>query len=190
MAAAKIPNLIDITYNDRGWSLHCGTMSDSLVFDYLSQCGDITDVSSLLNICRDVKAPHQIVNACVAAETVNAFFGAAENALLAGKTEIKAYSIGCMAKNDLWIEKFHAVVKISASGSLGSSVSDGFSFLLFPGSHRWCSDGYPMDRKLERGEVVTLKMMAIANEMHAELRRIVCMRGISTELAEKIDHLK
>ncbi|GIJ90375.1 hypothetical protein Asppvi_009329 [Aspergillus pseudoviridinutans] len=138
------------------------------------------DVSPFIDQCRLVKDPDEIKNARIAARIADVGMDAAFTALArAGSTERDVAIASTNAMNQYWAENYGDDVEICGFGSLEGGQHNGLAAWVLSGPRKSYACDNPTTRVPEPGETVSVFVWTVANGMHAELERTVCVGPVA-----------
>ncbi|KAF3481809.1 Xaa-Pro aminopeptidase [Arthroderma uncinatum] len=136
------------------------------------------DSSSLIERCRMVKDPDEIENSRIACKIADVGMEAAIAALARGGTERDATVASMHEMNKFWAETYKDV-EVCGFGSLEGGLHNGLSTWVLAGQHKFHSCDNPTTYKPQPGDTVAVYIWTVANGMHAEVERIVCIGQVA-----------
>ncbi|PKY05000.1 Xaa-Pro aminopeptidase [Aspergillus campestris IBT 28561] len=147
----------------------------------------LVDASASVSLCRQIKDPDEIGNARIAARIADVGMAAAVEALgQRGLTERQVVIAAMSAMNQDWACNYPEV-EACDFGSLEGGNHNGLAVWVLSGPRKSYACDNPTQRIPQEGETVSVFIWTVANGIHAELERTVCIGSVAPAEKEAIN---
>ncbi|RAL15815.1 M24 family metallopeptidase [Aspergillus homomorphus CBS 101889] len=146
----------------------------------------LADCTALIHQCRELKDADEIASARIAAQLADRGMEAAVAALqLQGATERDVVLASMRAMHEDWAAHYPDV-EICDFGSLEGGYTSGLTAWVLSGPRQSFGCDNPVQRVPQAGETVSVFVWTVANGMHAELERTVCIGSVAASEKEAL----